>query len=60
MVESEMDGECLTERYALFSSNAYYLDAQGSVFLDRLWHKDFMMHLRSIRNMILVAPKIAI
>ena len=60
MVESEMDGECLTERYALVSGNAYYLDAQGSVFLDRLWHKDFMMHLRSIRNMILVAPKIDI
>ena len=46
-----------TERYLLVIGLPYYLDPAGRVWLDRLWHRDLMLHLEYLPRLILAAPQ---
>ncbi len=46
-----------TERYLLVIGLPYYLDAAGRVWLDRLWHRDLVLHLDYLPRLILAAPR---
>ena len=47
-----------TERYLLVSALPYYLDEAGSVWLERLWHRDLMVHLRYLPRLRMAAPRL--
>ena len=46
-----------TERYLLVIGLPYYVDEGGRVWLDRLWHRDLMLHLDYLPRLILAAPR---
>jgi glycosyltransferase involved in cell wall biosynthesis len=46
-----------TERYLLVIGLPYYLDEAGGVWLDRLWHRDLVLHLEYLPRLILAAPR---
>jgi glycosyltransferase involved in cell wall biosynthesis len=46
-----------TERYLLVIGLPYYLDEAGRVWLDRLWHRDLVLHLDYLPRLILAAPR---
>lgn len=46
----------LEQRYLLLTFIPYYVDARGGVWLDRLWHHDFVEHLRYLSDVVLAAP----
>ena len=46
----------IDSEYLLVSSIPAYLDGDGSVWLDRLWQRDFVAHLDYIRRLTLAAP----
>lgn len=43
--------------YLLLTFIPYYVDSVGDIWLDRLWHHDFVEHLTYLRNLILAAPR---
>jgi glycosyltransferase involved in cell wall biosynthesis len=47
-----------TERYLLVMGLPYYLDEAGRVWLDRLWHRDLILHLRYLPRLRLAAPRL--
>jgi glycosyltransferase involved in cell wall biosynthesis len=47
-----------TERYLLVSGLPYYLDEGGRVWLERLWHRDLMLHLRYLPRLRMAAPQL--
>jgi glycosyltransferase involved in cell wall biosynthesis len=46
-----------TERYLLVIGLPYYVDRAGRVWLERLWHRDLMLHLEYLPRLILAAPR---
>jgi glycosyltransferase involved in cell wall biosynthesis len=44
-------------RYALFVDHPFYIDEFGAMWLERLWHRDFVAHLNYLQDLILVAPR---
>lgn len=42
--------------YLLLTSIPYFVDVDGSVWLDQLWHRDFVRHFDYLKHLILVAP----
>jgi glycosyltransferase involved in cell wall biosynthesis len=47
----------ITARYLMLTFIPYYRDARGDVWLGRLWHRDFVEHLRYLKNITLAAPE---
>jgi len=47
-----------TERYLLVMALPYYLDEAGRVWLDRLWHRDLILHLRYLPRLRMAAPQL--
>ncbi len=43
-------------RYLLLTFVPYYVDRDGAVWLERLWHRDFVAHFRYLPRLILAAP----
>lgn len=43
-------------RYLLVTFIPAYVDASGAIWLDRLWHQDFVEHLRYLKRLVLAAP----
>lgn len=48
-----------TDRYLLVIGLPYYLDEGGRVWLDRLWHRDLVLHLDYLPRLMLAAPRMA-
>lgn len=46
-------------RYLLVTFIPSYLDDEGALWLDRLWHQDFVEHLRYLKRVTLAAPVLA-
>jgi glycosyltransferase involved in cell wall biosynthesis len=46
-----------TERYLLVIGLPYYLDEAGRVWLERLWHRDLILHLRYLPRLRMAAPQ---
>jgi glycosyltransferase involved in cell wall biosynthesis len=54
---SRAEGTAPIDRaYLLVMAIPYYRDDDGSVWLERLWHRDFVRHLSYLRNLTLAAP----
>lgn len=47
-----------SERYLLVIGLPYYLDEAGRVWLDRLWHRDLIVHLRYLPRLRMAAPQL--
>ena len=47
-----------TERYLLVAGLPYYLGEDGRVWLDRLWHRDLIAHLRYLPRLRMAAPRL--
>jgi glycosyltransferase involved in cell wall biosynthesis len=47
----------LTKRYLLLTFVPYYVDEGGKLWLERLWHRDFVEHLRYLKHVVLAAPR---
>lgn len=47
----------LARPYAIVIHVPYYEDADGAVWLERLWHRDLVEHLRYLPDFILCAPR---
>ena len=47
-----------SERYLLVIGLPYYLDEAGRVWLDRLWHRDLILHLRYLPRLRIAAPQL--
>ncbi|MEQ8455883.1 MAG: glycosyltransferase [Sandaracinaceae bacterium] len=48
----------IERRYLLLTFIPYYLDDAGDVWLDQLWHRDFVQHLRYLPKLTLAAPRL--
>jgi glycosyltransferase involved in cell wall biosynthesis len=48
----------ITEPYMLLTFIACFIDNQGNIWLEELWHKDFVAHMAFIKNIWLVAPSL--
>jgi glycosyltransferase involved in cell wall biosynthesis len=48
-----------TERYLLVTGLPYYVDPAGRVWLDRLWHRDLVLHLDYLPRLMLAAPRMS-
>jgi glycosyltransferase involved in cell wall biosynthesis len=46
----------VSHRYLLLTFIPYYVDEQGALWLTRLWHRDFLEHMRYLRRIALAAP----
>jgi glycosyltransferase involved in cell wall biosynthesis len=46
----------IEQEYLLVTSIPAYLGSDGSVWLDRLWQRDFVAHLNYVRRLTLAAP----
>ncbi len=51
------DRSPITARYLLLTFIPYYVDEDGGVWLERLWHRDFVEHLTYLRRLTLAAPR---
>lgn len=47
----------IPHRYFLISRHPYYVDQTGGIWLERLWHQDFMLHAIYLRQLVLMAPR---
>lgn len=47
----------LVHRYLLLVQLPWYQDERGDVWLDRLWHRDFVAHLRYLAHLTVAAPR---
>ena len=58
---SSTDGKpsSIEQRYLLLTFIPYYVDRDGSVWLERLWHRDFVEHMRYLPRLTMAAPKYA-
>ena len=45
--------------YLLVCPIPHYLHADGSIWLDRLWHHDLAEHLTYLRDLTLLSPRLA-
>lgn len=45
-------------RYLVLTLVPCYVDSSGSLWLDRLWHRDVVAHFRYLKRMILAAPAV--
>jgi glycosyltransferase involved in cell wall biosynthesis len=52
----DVDLSPIADRYALIVDIPCYRDDDGSLWLEPLWHHDFVRHLEYIRDLTLVAP----
>jgi glycosyltransferase involved in cell wall biosynthesis len=57
MQSVEQSPEALKQRYLMIMHVPYYVDDVGAVWLDRIWHRDFIEHLTYIQHMLLLAPR---
>ena len=48
----------ILQPYLLLTSIPFFADDDGSVWLDPLWHRDFVRHFDYLRHLILAAPSI--
>ena len=48
--------EPITQPYLLLTSLPFFVDEIGGVWLDPLWHRDFVRHFDYIKHLILAAP----
>lgn len=55
-IESEAGMHVIRQRYLLVCPIPCYVDADGSLWLDRLWHRDFVRHLTYLSRLTLAAP----
>lgn len=58
-MSSEPSAAPLDQRYLLLTLVPYYEDEAGEIWLERLWHRDFVEHLRYLRHVTLAAPRYA-
>ena len=49
----------ILQRYLLLTSIPFFVDDDGRVWLDPLWHRDFVRHFDYLKNLTLAAPCIA-
>lgn len=47
----------LEHRYLLVIPIPFYVDDAGGIWLERLWHHDFMAHVRYLRRLTLASPQ---
>lgn len=47
----------LERRYMLLTFIPYFVDSDGSIWLDQLWHHDFREHMTYLRRLTLAAPR---
>jgi glycosyltransferase involved in cell wall biosynthesis len=53
------DVPAISQPYLLVTPIPYYVDGEGAVWLDQLWHRDLIEHLRYLTNLILAAPRLS-
>jgi glycosyltransferase involved in cell wall biosynthesis len=47
----------IKDRYLLLAKHPYYVDRTGGIWLERLWHQDFMLHTLYLHQLTLIAPR---